>query len=61
MRRVFVRFLEEIEDNKKPFEITWPLSRSKIRLNSAVTSGQLEIKNMYVSSSDESEPSWLEP
>ena len=26
MRRVFVRFLEEMEDKKKPYEITWPLS-----------------------------------
>ena len=27
MNRVFVRFLEEIEDTKKPFEITWLLAR----------------------------------
>ena len=26
MRRVFVHFLEDIEDTKKPFEITWPLA-----------------------------------
>ena len=29
MRCVFVRFLEEIEDTKKPFEITWPLQLSR--------------------------------
>ena len=32
-RPVFVCFLEEIEDTKKPFEITWPLKEQNFPLN----------------------------
>ena len=43
MRRVFVRFLEEIEDTKKHLEINWPLLGN---LKYSVSASNFEIKDL---------------